>query len=135
MYPQSKPYLAMVDDNEIDLEVVAYCLKKSRLSSLTLESFYSGQEFLSFILDKFIRSKPLPSIVLMDINMDFMSGFDVIDKARELTSEESLRFVMLLNKSCFEIDLVDCKKHRVKEHLYKSQDPKEYIKYFNQLTV
>ena len=92
--------LCMVDDNVIDVYQLNRVIKKSCL----VEHFYSfcdGQEALEHYLDyeesqkKFNGQFP-PDVILLDINMPRMDGFEFLEKFSELPAEKKNGLIILM---------------------------------------
>ncbi len=90
----------MIDDNEIDVYQVDRIVKKSGL----VEQFYSfnnGQEALDHFIDpekgekKFNGYFP-PKIILLDINMPIMDGFEFLDEYSKLPEEKQKSFIVIM---------------------------------------
>lgn len=92
--------LCMVDDNEIDIYQLNRVIKKSGL----VEHFYSfcdGQEALEHFLDydesqrKFDGQFP-PKVMLLDINMPRMDGFEFLERYSKLPAEKKNSLVIMM---------------------------------------
>ncbi len=92
--------LCMVDDNEVDVYQLNRIIKKTGL----VEHFYSfcdGQEALEHYLDyeesqkKFNAQFP-PDVMLLDINMPRMDGFEFLERYSELPAEKKNGLIILM---------------------------------------
>jgi len=90
----------MVDDNEIDIYQVNRVIRKSGL----VEHFYSfcdGQEAIEHYLDyeenqnKFNGQLP-PEVILLDINMPRMDGFEFLERYSKLPAENKNELIILM---------------------------------------
>ena len=70
---ENKLWIAICDDDEMSLKVAKRILNKSNLDVATLSS---GKDLLAFVRDN------RPDLILLDINMPGMDGFDTISKLR-----------------------------------------------------
>lgn len=65
----------------------------------SIEAFDSGNEAIRYIHDIFdgMLSKPVPELILLDIMMPVMDGFDVLDELEKLpaATKENMRVIML----------------------------------------
>lgn len=74
---ERKPLILLVDDNPINIEVIQSFLEYSHYDVVALSS---GKAALAWL------ETHLPDLVLMDIQMPEMTGFEVVDKVREFDS-------------------------------------------------
>ncbi|SFQ50793.1 Response regulator receiver domain-containing protein [Lachnospiraceae bacterium XBB1006] len=83
------PHVCVVDDDEISRSVVIHCLE----DYCTISSFDNGEEALKF-LDSY-----KPDVMLLDINMPGMNGFDVLDRIRQKPGMKKLPVMILTGDS------------------------------------
>ncbi len=88
----------MVDDSDADLAIARSCFESSRLKNSWRE-FRSGELFLSHLSKVKNGEAPMPEIVLLDINMPKMSGFEVLEQIRKDPYFRDLPIVMMLTNS------------------------------------
>lgn len=81
--------LVMVDDDTIDIMLFEHCHKRSGLNHAFV-AYTSGEEFLHQLHLARDGDESLPALVLLDINMPGMNGFEVMEAMR---GEESFREV------------------------------------------
>lgn len=91
-------HIVMVDDNEADLMLVRICLGRSRLSNPWL-GFTSGPDFLAYLDEVSRGEQPMPALVLLDINMPEMSGFEVLAQTRGRSEFDTLPVFCMLTSS------------------------------------
>eukprot|EP00928_Gymnodinium_smaydae_P005247 TRINITY_DN11801_c0_g10_i1.p1 TRINITY_DN11801_c0_g10~~TRINITY_DN11801_c0_g10_i1.p1 ORF type:complete len:1130 (-),score=179.91 TRINITY_DN11801_c0_g10_i1:304-3693(-) len=94
--PNRKPFILSVDDDEVNQEVIKNTLGDICEVACTM----CGSETLTFF-DSLVKAKrSFPELVLLDIQMPGMSGFEVCDKLRaQYGSPESLPVTMLSAKA------------------------------------
>lgn len=71
-------WVAVVDDDELNLKVAEKILQKNDIDVVT---FTSGEMLLDFVKDN------RPDLILMDLNMPGLSGFETIMRLREKETE------------------------------------------------
>ncbi|MDA0882125.1 MAG: response regulator [Bacteroidetes bacterium] len=89
-------HIILVDDNDIDIVVNSKLLKLANFSQ-NISSFNSGRDVLDFLEDSESQITDKQNILLLDIQMPIMGGFECLDKIMELPAEvqESLMVFML----------------------------------------
>lgn len=83
------PHVAVVDDDDISRSVIVHMLE----DYCTISEFGRGDDFLHFL------DKNKPDVVLLDVNMPGISGFDTIDRIREVPGMKKLPIIMLTGDS------------------------------------
>lgn len=81
--------LLIVDDNADNVEVIRYKLQRSDQLKLEILEAFSGEDALE------IAAKNKLDIVLLDVMMPRMSGFEVCKRIKELKGEEFLPVILL----------------------------------------
>lgn len=92
--------LLIVDDAETD----AFLLKKAfetRSPHLVVRSFDSGEDTLEFLKISLLAETSLPRVILLDINMPVLSGYDVL---KVIKSEKKLAHIPVVMFSTSEIE-------------------------------
>lgn len=80
MYPNC--HIVMVDDNEVDAILIQRCIEDSNLA-IPFISFTDGNDFLQYMDEVAKNVKPMPKLILLDINMPRMNGFEVLGILRK----------------------------------------------------
>lgn len=90
--------LLLVDDSENDILLMQRAFKKAELS-IRVHEARDGEEAIAYLKGDGIyadRDKhPLPSIVLLDLNMPKKNGLEVLEWAREQAAFKSLPIIIL----------------------------------------
>ncbi|PJJ75895.1 CheY-like chemotaxis protein [Thermoflavifilum aggregans] len=88
--------IMIVDDNYIDRYVAESCLKKLQVCEQVV-SLESGQEALQYLQSHESSPESVPDIILLDIRMPGMDGFEFLDAFSKLPASirEHCEIVML----------------------------------------
>lgn len=73
--------IIMVDDDQVTLMAAIRYLRKSSISNPVL-TFSSGEDLLTYMQDVKAGRYEMPSIILLDVRMPTMDGFEVLDRVR-----------------------------------------------------
>lgn len=124
--------IVMVDDEELDIEAALRGFRKSRLENEFM-SFSDGPPFL----DKLERirdgNEPIPALVMLDINMPQMSGFDVLKKLRGDPMFKEIPVVTMLTSSTHDRDRKMALANGANDYQIKPSNYNDYTAFFNAL--
>lgn len=102
--------VVLVDDDEIDIEILSRSFSRSMLSdSVELVTFADGMSFLAHMDEVLDGKAELPSIVLLDINMPRMNGFEVLERLRSCERFADVPAVMFVSNSDNPHDIERCR--------------------------
>jgi CheY-like chemotaxis protein len=85
MNPKFKKIM-ILDDNEFDSYITTKLIQNSNLATEVIE-FSSAKLALEFLAENQNNTKILPDLILVDIYMPLMDGFEFIEKFKELSAE------------------------------------------------
>ncbi|MCB9996237.1 MAG: response regulator [Rhodospirillales bacterium] len=74
--------ILLVEDNEIDVEIVERTFRKASIANPIFKA-KDGVEAYDILRGKSSVEMALPCVMLVDINMPRMDGFDLLEKIRE----------------------------------------------------
>lgn len=106
----------LIDDNDIDIVVNTKLLKLANITS-RIRSFTNGADALKYIGGNFDELDKYLNVILLDIQMPVLNGFDVFEKYMEFPDEVRKKCkVFLLSSS---IDRNDIQKAEDNEEIIK----------------
>ncbi len=127
--------ILLIEDNPDDVELTLRAFKKSRLTNQVIVK-RDGQEALDYLLgeDDNGQPNPLPSVVLLDLNMPRLSGLDVLKRLR---SEERTRTlpVVILTTSDEQRDISDSYSLGCNSYIRKPVDTHEFFAAIQELEL
>jgi CheY-like chemotaxis protein len=88
----------LVDDSENDIFLMRAAFKKAEFN-ISLQEAHNGEEAIAYLKGEGTYSDrnkhPLPSVILLDLNMPMKNGFDVLSWARTQPTLKRLSIVIL----------------------------------------
>jgi len=90
--------VAVVDDSVIDLTITKRVYARSELKN-PLITFTSGEAFLDYMMEVREGKAARPVLVLMDINMPSMNGFQTIARLRAHEDFLEIPIIVMLTNS------------------------------------
>ncbi len=111
--------LLLVEDNELNMEIAKFMFEQ-RGANITCA--YDGKQ----ALELFKKSKPFTyDLILMDVMMPVMNGYDATKKIRALDREDNNVLIFAMSANAFVEDKQESKKVGMNEHLSKPLTDKE----------
>lgn len=126
--------VVMVDDNGGDIFFVERCFDASKVDNPFL-SFRRGQEFLAMLEQVKAGQKPMPALVLLDLNMPGMNGLDVLSTVRADPFFNVMPIFCVLTSSRDPRDKERAESLRVSGFFTKAATMEEYITFFDALVA
>jgi CheY-like chemotaxis protein len=121
------PSFMVVDDNEDDVFLLAKLLKKAGLKNPLLHFRNGGDAFM--FLKQFCPPErtqiQLPALMLLDINMPGLSGFDILVWAKQEPALENMKIIVLSGAN-EEWDAQIAKKLGADDYILKFPAPEEF---------
>ena len=91
------PHVMVVDDNDDDVTLLSRHLKDAGIKNPVLHFRNGGDAFM--YLKQFCNASPpriqMPAVMFLDVNMQGLSGFDVLVWARQQPALERMKIFML----------------------------------------
>ncbi len=113
--------ILLVEDNLDDVELTREGFKRSKLA-MTLHHVENGRECMAFLrkADPYVHA-PTPDLILLDLNMPVMSGYEVM---QEISEDPALRRlpVIILTSSVDESDVLKMYQLRCSSYIDKPID-------------
>lgn len=101
--------VVLVDDDEVDIEILTRSFARSRAAeSYELLAFRGGDSFLEYMREVEQKRAEIPSIVLLDINMPRMNGFEVLSAVRVKENFREVPAVMFVSNTDNPRDIERC---------------------------
>jgi CheY-like chemotaxis protein len=126
--------VVMVDDNSGDRFFVERCFVASKIKNPWL-SFSKGADFLAMLSQVKAGNKPMPALVLLDLNMPGMNGLDVLAAARADSYFDLMPIFCVLTSSGDPRDRERANKLSVNGFFVKASSMDEYITFFDGLVA
>lgn len=121
-----------VDDDKILLKVVKRFYDKSDLENEYI-NFDTGKKLLDHL--KLIKDeeREIPLIILIDINMPGMNGFEVLKAIRSEIKFKQAPICSILSSSKHPKDIEEALSLGADTYMVKPSNAKEYLEFFNKL--
>lgn len=121
--------ILLVDDNENDILITRRAFKKVGHMN-GLHGVYSGQESLAFIYHQgpYAETKPpTPGLILLDIYMFGMDGFEVLKKLKSDPKKKRIPVVMFTTSSRKK-DIIRSYENGAASYIIKPTDFDDFVK-------
>jgi len=115
---KDKALILTVDDDPINLQVVANHLMGNNMG---VETFSNGEQVL-----KRLETDPLPNLILLDVMMPGISGYEVCNRIRHTYSPSELPIILLTAKHQIQ-DLIQGFSSGANDYLTKPFEKKELM--------
>ncbi|HEU4665856.1 MAG TPA: response regulator, partial [Dokdonella sp.] len=126
MKPGSRPIL-VVEDDPFDAEMIQEALLEVG-SEAPVERVEDGAEAVDFLFrrNRYAgRSDDLPALVLLDIKMPLMDGFEVLRAIRESESTRQIP-VVILTSSSQDKDIAECRTLGANAYVVKPSEARAF---------
>ena len=102
--------LLVIDDDDINIFIIKKIVEKTGLA-IEMIARNNGQQALDYLNETISQKKALPRLVLIDINMPVMNGWEFIEAYEELNIEQKVD-MYILSSSVYENDIEKTKGYK-----------------------
>ena len=122
----------MVDDNDSDLVLARFCYEDAKVPN-PFVGMRSGGELLEYLDAVAAEGATMPAIVLLDINMPGMSGFEVLARTRARLEFQRAPVIVMLTHSDYPEDVAKARELGADGFRTKPCRVREYVEFFASL--
>ena len=122
--------IIMVDDNEADRVIAERCYHKSMLQNPFM-TFSEGTEFLAYMDSVLIHEALMPALVLLDLNMPKLDGFELLGFIRQHSEFSHVPILVMLTNSNNPKDLMRSTEMGANGFQVKPLHVADYVTFFN----
>ena len=132
---EKNAHILLVEDNRMDIELTLDAFKEARLKN-TIQVAQNGEEALDYLFGRGKYSDretyPLPNLVLLDLKLPRVDGFEVL---RQIKSAPILKRlpVVILTSSIEEQDLIKSYSLGANSYIRKPVDFSQFVEAVHQL--
>ena len=120
----------LVDDDRITNFLHERILKKAAIAK-EIHIAQNGLEALNFIVGKSNEGTPYPDLILLDINMPIMDGFEFLDTFSNIKKGDSKVVVLMLTTSSNNSDVKKAEKYAIQGYFNKPLTEEKLINVLN----
>ena len=123
-----------VDDDNLAIEIVKRYYRRSNVTNPYV-CFNDGDSFLEDLRKSRDEQKELPLLVLLDVNMPGLDGFDVLKELRKTEEFKDIPLCSMLSSSTYEGDINKSIELGANGYIVKPDNAKEYLTLFNEIAA
>ncbi|MES2416832.1 MAG: response regulator [Bacteroidota bacterium] len=95
--------LLVIDDDDINIFIIKKIVEKTGYD-IKMEARSNGQQAIDYLNEAIALGQPLPSLILVDINMPVMNGWEFIEAYEALAIDHQVD-MYILSSSVYENDI------------------------------
>ena len=104
MNEPSEKFVLVVEDSDVDYDILESVVSRYFVGKCLFREV-TGEDALIYLHHRVLKGLPLPSVILMDLNLVCMSGIDVVREIRASDTLKAIPAVILsTSKSQSDID-------------------------------
>ena len=116
MIPTPRPFI-VIDDNKLDCFIAEKIILNTGLSE-KIKTFTDAQKALDYISGADVKSNDEKGIIIVDIQMPLMNGFEFVEAFESLPDTVQDKFsIYVLSSTINETDLNRVRNYRTVKHL------------------
>lgn len=97
----------IIDDDELFIMITRNNIRKSGIPVIT-EDFKNGKDSLNVLKERVLSGENIPNIILLDLNMPLLDGWEFLDELKHMPDESRRRIKIYICTSS--IDPKDLKR-------------------------
>ena len=102
--------LLVIDDDDINIFIIKKIVEKTGFD-IDMVARNNGQQALDYLNETIAQNKALPRLILIDINMPVMNGWEFIEAYNTLGIEQKVD-MYILSSSVYENDIEKTKSYK-----------------------
>ena len=106
----SKIKLLVIDDDDINIFIIKKIVEKTGFE-VDMAAKNNGQLAIDYLKDLIAQNLPLPDLILIDINMPILNGWEFIEAFEQMNINEKIDMYML-SSSVYENDIEKAKGYK-----------------------
>jgi len=122
----NKPRVLVVEDDADDAMILRLALERAGMAAEVMEA-HNGEKAIQYLQEKISSGGPLPELVLLDLKMPKVNGFDVLAWLKTHREFNSLPAIVL-SSSDFHADLKKARDLGAKEFLTKPHQLEDLVR-------
>jgi CheY-like chemotaxis protein len=124
--------VCIIDDDELYTFLLSKILERNHLYK-NITNFLNGEEAITAFKSWEASKSPFPDIVLLDINMPIMDGWDFIEAYKQLSPEAKKNTkVFIMSSSIAQTDIDKSKSYKeISAYLFKPVSEETLVNIFN----
>ena len=101
--------LLVIDDDDINIFIIRKIVEKTGVN-ISMVAKSNGQQAIDYLVETIDKNEPLPELVLIDINMPVMNGWEFIEAYQKLDVQSDVD-LYILSSSVYENDIEKTKSY------------------------